>query len=85
MDILTPEKAVGLAIYHGTYWWPIRPCSLCGHTLSYQRIGVQLYVDTNCNCVTYVADPEQVEWDDFVEWLKDINAVDTFIKTGEIA
>lgn len=85
MDTLTPQRALDLAVYHGTYWWAIRPCSLCGHTLSYQRVGAELFFDPNCDCVTYTTRPEPCEWDDFVKWIEDINAVDTFIATGEVA
>lgn len=47
----------------GVTEWRFRKCSLCKVPIGFMFQGSTVLRDTNCNCVPYTTQPEEVSWD----------------------
>lgn len=85
-----PEEVKNAMIKNDISSIDIRPCSMCGHVLTYKMVVQNLFIDTNCNCVTYTTDLEPREFSELSDWLNRIldndpstdHAIETFSSMG---
>jgi hypothetical protein len=73
MKKVKPEEVLQAMLEKDIASIDIRPCSICGHVLTYKRIAYQLYIDTNCDCVSYVADLKPKSFNAISDWLNRAN------------
>lgn len=71
MEKITVDQVKSAIQEHQISWWPVRDCSICGNSVSYQFSDIDnpfpVGLDTNCGCTRYRSPLVEMSIEYFIE------------------
>lgn len=67
--MITPDQIKEAVTKAKINYCKIRECSICDAPLAYLIEGEEVFLDTNCDCVSYCTQPSPASWGDLAEFI----------------